>query len=102
MPIISPFHTLGFLRREEVVIHRIRIGHTRLTHGFLMENKPIPNCPFCDNIPISIRHILLECDDLTNIRTRFYAATDLEELFDSHSLHAILDFLREINIYEGI
>ena len=102
MPIISPFHTLGFLRREEVVIHRIRIGHTRLTHGFLMENKPIPNCPFCDNIPISIRHILLECDDLTNIRMRFYAATDLEELFDSHSLHAILDFLREINIYDGI
>ena len=102
MPIISPFHTLGFLRREEVVIHRIRIGHTRLTHGFLMENRPIPNCPFCNNIPISIRHILLECDDLTNIRTRFYAATDLEELFDCHSLHAILDFLREVNIYDGI
>ena len=102
MPIISPFHTLGFLRREEVVIHRIRIGHTRLTHGFLMENKPIPNCPFCDNCSISIKHILIECDSLTNIRTRYHDATDLEELFNCHSLNTIIDFLKEINIFDEI
>ena len=102
MPIIVPFHTLGLLRREEVVIHRIRIGHTRLTHGYLMENKPIPNCPFCDNIPISIKHILIECVDLNNIRSRYHDATDLEELFDSFSLSIILDFLKEINIFDQI
>ena len=102
MPIIAPFHTLGLLRREEVVIHRIRIGHTRLTHGYLMENKPIPNCPFCDNIPISIKHILIECVDLNNIRSRYHDATDLEELFDSFSLSIILDFLKEINIFDQI
>ena len=27
-------------RRWEVVLSRLRLGHTRLTHGFLMENKP--------------------------------------------------------------
>ena len=102
MPIIAPFHTLGLLRREEVVIHRIRIGHTRLTHGYLMENKPIPNCPFCDNIPISIKHILIECVDLNNIRSRYHDATDLEELFDSFSLSIILVFLKEINIFDQI
>ena len=67
-----------------------------------MENKPIPNCPFCDNCSISIKHILIECDSLTNIRTRYHDATDLEELFNCHSLNTIIDFLKEINIFDEI
>ena len=27
-------------RKDEVVIIRLRIGHTRLTHSFRMENRP--------------------------------------------------------------
>ena len=29
-------------RKDEVIINRIRIGHTRLTHSFRMENRPHP------------------------------------------------------------
>ena len=35
-PLIKPFDTSGLTRREETVIHRLRIGHTRFTHGYLM------------------------------------------------------------------
>ena len=33
-------------RKDEVIINRLRIGHTRLTHSFRMENRPHP--PLCD------------------------------------------------------
>ena len=29
-------------RKDEVIINRLRIGHTRLTHSFKMENRPHP------------------------------------------------------------
>ena len=102
MPDISPFHLFGLTRREEVVLHRIRIGHSRLTHGYLMENAPVPNCSFCNNSPISIKHILLECTDLNNIRSQYYDVEDLVEHFDSTPLNSILDFVKEINIFDKI
>ena len=33
-------------RKDEVIINRLRIDHTRLTHSFTMENRPHP--PLCD------------------------------------------------------
>ena len=49
---IGEFQIFGLTRKEEAVIHRIRIGHTRLTHAYLMEQRgPIkipPNCQFCN------------------------------------------------------
>ena len=102
-PIINTFHVLGLDRREEVVIHRIRIGHSRLTHGYLMEKKPNPpNCHFCNNSPISIRHILIECNNLNNTRIQYFNAANLEELFDQFSIKVILDYLREIQVYDNI
>ena len=38
-PEVGPFDTQGLNRKEETVIHRLRIGHTRLTHSFLMEQR---------------------------------------------------------------
>ena len=86
-----------------MVIHRIRIGHSRLTHGYLMEKKPNPpNCHFCNNSPISIRHILIECNNLNNTRVQYFNAANLEELFDQFSIKVILDYLREIQVYDNI
>ena len=33
-------------RKDDVIINRLRIGHTRLTHSFRMENRP--HFPLCD------------------------------------------------------
>ena len=34
--------------REETTITRLRIGHTRLTHSFIVKEEPPPKCP-CGN-----------------------------------------------------
>ena len=49
-------------RKDEVIINRFRIGHTRLTHSFRMENRPHP--PLCDHCEgdheLTVKHILIE------------------------------------------
>ena len=48
------------IRREEVVLARCRIGHTRYTHSFLLQGEPPPECIPCAE-PLSVKHILIDC-----------------------------------------
>ena len=57
-------------RRWETALCRLRIGHTRLTHGFLMAGQPQPFCDDC-LVPLTVRHLLVECPSLGDFRRRF-------------------------------
>jgi hypothetical protein len=61
-PVIGPFaKTTGSLpRRDEVVIYRLRFGHTYLTHGYLLKKEFAPVCDTC-HAPLTVEHILLLC-----------------------------------------
>ena len=103
-PEIKPFYTNGLNRKDEVIIHRVRIGHTRFTHSYVMEGIPIDNvplCPFCHDFGLSVKHLLIECDHFDHIRSRYYGgARDMGDLFERFSLRHILGFLRETHLYE--
>nr|XP_053654562.1 uncharacterized protein LOC128703775 isoform X1 [Cherax quadricarinatus] len=47
-------------RGWETTLSRLRIGHTRLIHGYLVEMRPAPLCETCQ-APLSVSHILLDC-----------------------------------------
>ena len=83
-------------RKDEVIINRLRIGHTRLTHSFRMENRPHP--PLCDQCEgdheLTVKHILIECSFLKIIRRRHYDVTDLNQLFETVSSKKILTLSR--------
>ena len=42
-------------RNKEVILCRLRIGHTRFTHGFLMCGEPQPFCDDC-LVPLTVKH----------------------------------------------
>ena len=46
-PIISKTQSVILKRRDEVVITRCRIGHSRITHSFLLQREDPPECVFC-------------------------------------------------------
>ena len=48
------------IRREEVVLCRLRLGHTRLTHSYLLDHVDRPECRRC-NVYLTVRHILVDC-----------------------------------------
>ena len=45
------------IRREEVVLARLRIGHTRVTHSYLLQGEELPQCVGCD-APFTVRHFI--------------------------------------------
>ncbi|XP_073999403.1 uncharacterized protein isoform X2 [Rhodnius prolixus] len=65
-------------RREEVVVSRLRIGHTRLTHGYLMCQDSPPTCGSC-NEPLTVQHVLVECSEYEQYRQRHGVPHSLEE-----------------------
>nr|CAH7736923.1 unnamed protein product [Callosobruchus chinensis] len=53
-------------RADRVLLHRLRIGHTALTHSYLLPNNP-PNCSLC-SIRLTISHVIRECPSLHHLR----------------------------------
>ena len=45
---------------DEIVYNRLRIGHTRLTHSYLIDHTDPPECTNCRQ-QLSVKHILTEC-----------------------------------------
>ncbi len=89
------------VRREEVVIARIRLGHTYLTHSYILKGEDPPECIAC-NEPFTVKHFMLECFDLQPTRNHYYVVQDMRELFDTVNITNIIDFLKEANIYSKL
>ena len=56
-------------RREEIVLCRLRLGHTRLTHSFLLDHDVRPECDVCDTY-LTVQHMLVECIEYAEPRRR--------------------------------
>ena len=44
------------VRREEAVLARVRIGHSYITHSYLLKKEDQPQCVAC-NSPLTVKHI---------------------------------------------
>ena len=88
-------------RREEIVLTRLRIGHSRLTHSYHMNKEPMPECISCQCC-LTIQHILIECVEFSEVRAKYYDVPDLKTLFDTISPDEIFDFLKEIGLFYKI
>ena len=80
-------------RKEEVVLSRLRIGHTYFSHSYILRQEDPPECTACQEI-YSVRHVLIDCIDLGLIRPRFYTVPDMKTLFDTVSVDRILSFVK--------
>ena len=98
-------------RRWEVVLARLRLGHTRLTHGHYMSRGPRPLCPRCDT-RLTVRHILVDCPRFAAARSSCFPF--LPTIQPSRRLSSILgdsptfccdrviSFLRQISLLADI
>jgi hypothetical protein len=60
-PSVQTWHTsLNTVRKEKVMLTRLRTVHTRLTHGHILSGEPAPLCIYCD-VPLTVSHVLIEC-----------------------------------------
>ena len=81
-----------------MVITRTKIGHSHLTHSFLLKGEDPPKCVGCQ-CPFTIAHILIHCVDFLHVRTKYFNVICMQELFSSVNLCDIIKYLKEINLY---
>jgi len=85
-------------RQDAVILRRLRIGHTRLTHPYLLNRQDQPQCSHCD-CALTVAHVLLECNHYNVVRQRYFNVSSLHELFNTVNAQNILGFIRDIGRY---
>ena len=85
-------------RAEEVVITRLRIGHTKATKSHILSRGPPTGCHHCGQT-LTIDHMLLECALLQECRDEYYRADSLNALFEAVPETCIVEFLREAGFF---
>ena len=90
-PVNSPYS-------HSVLLNRLHIGHSYLTHFFILRKEEAPVCFAC-NVVLTVKHILIECADLLEIRKKYFEEKSLYSLFRNVIPEVIFDFLREIGVF---
>ncbi len=86
---------------EEVVLARIRLGHTYLTHSYLLNREDQSEC-IGYACPLTVQHIMIDCVEFAYIRSRFFDVrnmTDLDSVTPSTTLLCtleLLDFFQDV------
>ncbi|KAI5738408.1 hypothetical protein M8J77_006641 [Diaphorina citri] len=84
-------------RFEEIVLTRMRIGHTRLTHSYLFTRSPQPSCR-CGGI-LTVKHIL-SCPLDAQLRSLLPDPPSLSD--DKAGVDALMSLLRSLKIIDKI
>ena len=85
-------------RKEEFVLARPRLCHTRVTHSYLILGEEQVQCVDCD-VPFTVRHFLLECDDFAQKGNNCFHVDKMKQLVSEIHIDAIVTFLKEINLF---
>ena len=88
-------------QKEQVTITRLRIGHSRLMHSFILKQEQQPPYSKCQT-PCTIKHVLLECKAFNDIRKRYFHANIMKDLFENVHMDNVLLFLKETGFYQKI
>ena len=96
-PKLKPRSPHSLSRKESVVLTRLKIGHTKLTHQHLLAKEEAPICVGC-NSNLTVKHILLDCVDFSNSRFKYFKSESLKALFDTIDPRKIIAFISEIGL----
>jgi len=96
-------------RKDEVIVNRLRLGHTNLTHSYLFDEnvqRPMPDCELCHGAAMTVKHVLVECPNLERPRRKYFGnVTELKMndlIGEEVSLSKVISYLREIKAYDRI
>ncbi|XP_074026220.1 uncharacterized protein [Leptinotarsa decemlineata] len=97
---ISP---LKLTRKEQVVLTRLRIGHTKITHLYLLLGEQQPLCITCQT-KLTVQHILVECPKYEETRRQHNITGAMNEILcdDRRTLSNMMTFLKATNIIDEI
>lgn len=100
----NPFFVPSFPKinvRANMILTRLRIGHTYLTHSFKINRLPEPVCDLCGDT-LTVPHILLQCLKTVEIRKKFKLGNTIQEVIGYEmtptEVENVIKFLKEIDL----
>ena len=89
-------------RRDQVVISRIMIGHTKITHKYILTKEDQPLCERCKTT-LTIDHLILQCKVYLLLRKQLRVKpTRKDNLMDSGTSSILLQCLKRTKIYNNV
>ncbi|XP_044748671.1 uncharacterized protein LOC123309560 [Coccinella septempunctata] len=100
-PLRKSFYPSG--RRNQIKVSRLRSGHTKLTHGFLLSREEPPQCDLCET-RVTVKHVISECTKFQAKRHECGVSARIEVALGNNNkeLEKTLNFLKEIELYYKI
>ena len=85
-------------RTNQVLITRLRIGHTHLTHQHLISKQPRNLCQDC-KVPQTVNHILLDCPKFAEQRReKKLLSSNIKELLNNtKNCQNVINFIDSVN-----
>ena len=102
---------IAMSRKQQVIINRLRLGHSHLTHSYLMDattHGERPICRWCSDAVLTISHLLITCPSVSAERQRAFTIPPDTPLSLSHilendaDLSQVLHFLELLDVTEEI
>jgi len=78
-------------RRDAVIVNRLKMGHCRLAHSYVLSGEDQPVRTECDTV-LTVKHILLDCPELRDVRLKYFNASSLKDIFESVDNQNIIGF----------
>ena len=91
----------NYCRKEQTKITRCRIGHTRLAHSYILKNEQAPFSIPCNEL-FTIKHFRITCAEFNHIRTKYFNIKTVKDLFNDVPSNKIIDFLKEIGLFNKL
>jgi len=97
MPRVNVINLFRLPHRDEIIIHRLRIGHAYLKFGHLLLGGEVPPLCLACHVELTAEHILLHFVSFTNARDVVFPVTlnSVCELFSKVAYRSIIDLIKK-------
>ena len=69
---------------------------------FTIRRKSIEGSIIRAPVALTVKHILVECVDLKDVRNKHFVASSIKDLFNTIEAHKIIDFIKETRFYKQL
>ena len=87
--------------RDDIVLTRIKLGHTYSTHNFILKGGPPPFCVSC-NASWNLDHILFSCWEFHYVRPPNFNSEFLYRCYHECEFDILFNFLKQIDLLSHI
>ena len=80
---------------------RCRLGNTDVTHNYVFNKEPPPQCQFCNSSILTINHLLATCPSLSQLRSSIFHPAPVIELLTNptvNNITKIYNFIKTLNL----